>query len=108
MSEDLKINTKLKKDDVVVVIAGKEKGKTGRILRIDTKVGRVLVEGINMVKKAKKKKSQQDQGGIIDIEATIDISNVQLMDKSGKPTRIKIKEEGGKRIRVAARTGEAL
>jgi len=100
--------TKLKKDDHVVVIAGREKGKSGRILRIDLKNGRVLVEGVNMVKKAVRKKNQNDRGGIMDIEAALHISNVQLVTKSGKPTRVTYKIEGDKKVRVSAKTGEAL
>lgn len=99
---------KLKKNDQVKVVAGREKGKTGRILRIDLKNGRVLVEGINMVKKAVRKKNQQDRGGIMDIEAPLHISNVMLVGKSGKATRAAYKIEGDKKVRVSAKTGEAL
>jgi large subunit ribosomal protein L24 len=100
--------TKLKKNDQVMVISGREKGKTGRILRLDLKNGRVVVEGVNMVKKAVRKKNQNDRGGIMDIEAPLHISNVQLVTKAGKTTRAAMKIEGGKKIRVSAKTGEAL
>jgi large subunit ribosomal protein L24 len=100
--------TKLKKDDQVMVIAGREKGKTGRVLRIDLKKGRVLVEGVNMVKKAVRKKNQNDRGGIMDVEAPLHLSNVQLMTKAGKNTRATFKIEDGKKTRVSAKTGEAL
>jgi large subunit ribosomal protein L24 len=100
--------TKLKKNDQVKVIAGREKGKVGRVLRIDLKKGRVLVEGVNMVKKAVRKKSQNDRGGIMDVEAPLHLSNVQLVTKSGKTTRAAYKIEGGKKVRVSAKTGEAL
>lgn len=106
MSEVTK--TKLKKDDQVVVITGREKGKTGRILRIDLKKGQVVVEGVNMVKKAVRKKNQNDRGGIVDIEAPLNLSNVQIVGKNGKGTRIAFKKDGDKKVRVSAKTGEAL
>ncbi len=100
--------TKLKKNDQVKVIAGREKGKTGRVLSIDLKKGRVVVEGVNMVKKAVRKKNQNDRGGIMDVEAPLQLSNVQLMTKSGKATRVAYKIDGDKKVRVSAKTGEAL
>lgn len=103
-----KIKTKLKKDDTVKVLSGKEKGKTGRILKIDTVNGRVLVQGLNLVKKAVRKKSQQDKGGIIEIEAPIHISNVSLVTKTGQTTRIGYKFEDGKKVRIARKTGEEI
>jgi len=103
-----KIKTKLKKDDTVKVLSGKERGKTGRILKIDTVKGRVLVQGLNLVKKAVRKKSQQDKGGIIEIEAPIHISNVSLVTKSGQTTRIGYKFEDGKKVRIARKTGEEI
>ena len=103
-----KIKTKLKKDDTVKVLTGKEKGKTGRILRVDRENGRVLVHGLNLVKKAVRKKSQQDKGGIIEIEAPIHISNVSLVTKSGQTTRIGYKFEDGKKVRIARKTGEVI
>ena len=90
------------------VIAGKDKGKTGRILRIDTKNGRVIVQGINMVKKAVRPKKQGEKGGIIDVEAALHVSNVMLMTKSGEPTKAAYKIEGGEKIRISRKTGEAL
>jgi len=108
MAEAINTNTKLKKNDQVTVISGKEKGKIGRILKIDTKNNRVLVEGINMVKKAVRKKSQNDRGGIIEVEASLHISNVQILDKNGKPTRITYKIEGDAKTRVSVTTGDKL
>lgn len=108
MAEAQKINTKLKKDDQVTVISGKEKGKVGRILKIDTKNNRVLVEGVNMVKKAMRKKNQNDRGGIIEVEATLHISNVQILDKNGKPTRITYKVDGDTKSRVSVNTGDKI
>lgn len=101
--KDQTIATKLKKGDLVQVISGKDKGKQGKILKINTETGRVLVEGINMVKKALKKKNQNDQGGIIDIEGAIDISNVMIVS-GGKPSRIATRDK----VRVAIKTGDKL
>ena len=108
MAEAQKTSTKLKKNDQVMVIAGKEKGKVGKVLRIDTKTSRVLIEWVNLVKKAVRKKSQNDRGGIIEVEATIHISNVQFVGKDGKPTRITYKTEGDDKVRVAVTTGDKL
>lgn len=102
------MKTKLRKDDQVKVIAGKDKGKTGKILKIDTKNGRVIVQGINMVKKAVRPKKQGEKGGIIDIEAALHISNVMLMTKSGDITKAAYKVEGGEKIRISRKTGETL
>jgi large subunit ribosomal protein L24 len=102
------MNTKLKKNDTVMVIAGKDKGKSGRILRIDREKGRVLVEGINMVKKAQKQRSQNDTGGIIEKEAYLAISNVMYVGKDGRPTRLGMRVEGGEKVRFARKTGETV
>jgi large subunit ribosomal protein L24 len=103
-----KMNIKLKKEDTVMVIAGKDKGKTGKILKIDRVKGRVIVQGLNMVKKAVKPKSQNDKGGIIEVEAALEASNVMILTKKGEPTRIGYKIEGGKKVRIAKKTGEEL
>jgi large subunit ribosomal protein L24 len=79
---------KLKKEDVVHVIAGKDKGRRGRILKILHGKDRILVEGINIVKKARKRRNQQDRGGIVEIEAALHSSNVQIVCKKCGPTRI--------------------
>lgn len=102
------ISTKLKKDDSVLVIAGKDKGKTGRILKIDRENGRVVVEGINMVKKAQKKRSQTESGGIVELEAPVSISNVMFVTKDGRPTRLGVRIEGDRKVRFAKKTGEAI
>jgi len=99
---------KLKKEDTVEVIAGKDKGKRGRILKIQRDNDRVLVEGINMVKKAKKKRKQNDRGGIIEIEAAIHSSNLMVVCKKCGPTRIGYKLDGDKKARVCRKCGEAL
>lgn len=102
------MNTKLKKDDTVMVLSGKEKGKTGRILKIDRANGRAIVQGLNMVKKAVRPKSQQEKGGIIEIEAPIHLSNLAFLDKGGKASRLGYRIEDGKKIRFAKNSGEAV
>ncbi len=102
------MKTKLKKDDTVKVLTGKEKGKTGRILRIDRQKNRALVQGLNMVKKAVKQKSQQEKGGIIEIEAAIELSNLAFVGKGGKTTRLGYRIENGKKIRYAKKSGDAV
>lgn len=103
-----KVNTKLKRDDTVKILTGKDKGKTGKILRIDRNRGRVYIQGLNMVKKAVRPKSQQEKGGIIEIEAAVALSNVAAVTKNGEATRIGYKIENGKKIRIAKKTGEEL
>jgi len=88
---------KLKKEDTVQVIAGKDKGKQGRVLKILRDKDRVLVEGVNIVKKAQKKRKQQDRGGIIEIEAALHSSNLMIVCKKCGPTRIGFKLEDNKK-----------
>jgi large subunit ribosomal protein L24 len=99
---------KLKKEDNVQVIAGKDKGKKGRILKILRNKDRILVEGVNIVKKAKKRRTQNDRGGIIEIEAAIHSSNLMILCKKCGPVRIGYKIEGNDKIRVCRKCGEAL
>ncbi len=100
---------KLKKNDNVKVLAGKDKGKSGRILKIDHESQRVIVQGVNMVKKTMKKRSQQDQGGIKEIEAPIHVSNLAILVKNGQTSRIGYKfDESGNKVRYAKKTGEVL
>lgn len=99
---------KLRKEDQVQVIAGKDKGKQGKIVRIDRDKGRAIVAGVNMVKKAQKKRKQTDRGGIIEIEAPIQISNIMIVCRKCGPTRIGYKIEGGAKKRVCRKCGEAL
>jgi large subunit ribosomal protein L24 len=105
-------NNKLhvKKDDTVFVITGKDKGKKGRVIAAYPRENRVLVEGINMVKKHAKPSQQNPQGGILNQEAPIHVSNVMLIDpKSGKPTRVGYKVlENGKKVRIAVKSGEVI
>ena len=99
---------KLKKEDTVVIITGKDKGKRGRVLKILRDKDRVVVEGANLVKKAKKRKNQRDRGGIVEIEAAIHYSNVAIICKKCGPTRIGYKIDGENKTRVCRKCGEAL
>lgn len=96
---------KIKKDDLVRVIAGKDKGKEGKVLAVDTKNNKVLVEGVNIVHKHSKPSMQNQQGGIIDKEAPIDISNVMYLYK-GKPVRIGFIGEKKDKMRAAKVNGK--
>ena len=99
---------KIRKDDTVQVIAGKDKGKRGAVVRVIAKKDAVIVSGINMVKKAMRKRSQQDQGGIAEIEAPLNISNVAIVCKKCGPSKIGFKIDGDKKTRVCRKCGEAL
>jgi large subunit ribosomal protein L24 len=105
---DQKHSTKLKKDDTVQVISGKERGKQGKIVKVDLSKGRAIVQGLNMVKKAMRKKSQNDRGGIIELEAPIRLCNMMIVCKKCGPTRIGYKIEGDAKKRVCRKCGEAL
>ena len=98
---------KIKTGDTVKVIAGKDKDKEGKVLSVDKKTGRVVVEGVNMVTKHAKPSDSNQQGGIINKEAPIDASNVMYV-QNGKATRIGYKVEDGKKVRVAKKTGEVI
>ena len=101
---------RIKKNDIVMVISGKDKGKTGKVIDVIPADERALVESINLVKKAKRKTQQDQQGGIVDIEAPIHMSNLMLMDKqSNQPTRFKISvlKDGGKE-RISKKTGAVI
>ena len=99
---------KLKKEDTVEVIAGKDKGKRGKILKILREKDRVVVEGANIVKKTKKRRKQQDRGGIIEVEAAIHSSNVMIVCKKCGPSRIGYKLEDKTKTRICRKCGEAL
>lgn len=98
---------KIKKGDTVKVIAGKDKDKEGKVLSVDTKKSRVLVEGVNMVTKHAKPSAANQNGGIIQKEAPIDVSNVMYLHK-GKATRVGFRMEGDKKVRFAKATGEVI
>ena len=106
---------KIRRDDTVRVIAGKDKGKSGRVLRVDPKHNRVYVEGANIVKRHTRPRTLRDTqrsqeiGGIVEMEGPIHVSNVMLIDpESGEPTRVGIKREGGRRVRVAKGSGKEI
>jgi len=99
----------VKKGDKVKVITGKDKGKEGVVLTAMPKTDRVVVEGVNMIKKHQKPNQAAPQGGIIETEASIHVSNVMVVDPStGEATRVGYKEIDGKKVRVSKRTGETL
>ena len=100
----------IKKGDTVIVLAGEDKGKTGKVLKVDVDKQRAIVEGVNVVKKSAKPSAKNPQGGIVEQEASIHISNLNLIDpKSGKPTRVGIKiNEDGKKVSVAKKSGEEI
>lgn len=102
--------SKLKKNDKVKVIAGKDSGKIGKVLKVNRKRQRILVENINVVKRHQKPTAQNRQGGIVESEALLDWSNVMLMcNKCVKPVRIKMQElEDGKKVRVCRKCNEQI
>jgi large subunit ribosomal protein L24 len=108
MADNVQHKFKVKKEDTVEIIAGKDKGKRGRILKILRDKDRVVVEGANIVKKAKKRRNQQDRGGIVEIEAAFHISNVAIVCKKCGPTKIGYKIDGENKTRVCRKCGEAL
>jgi len=106
---------KVRKDDMVKVISGKDRGKTGRVLRTDPTRRRVYVEGMNVQKRHTRPRTLRDTqraqelGGIVETEGPIDVSNVMLIDpKSGDPTRVSVKREGGRRVRIAKSSGTEI
>ena len=99
---------KLKKEDTVEIITGKDKGKRGRVLKILRDKDRVVIEGANIVKKAKKRKNQRDRGGIVEIEAPVHYSNVAMVCKKCGPTRIGYKIDGKNKTRICKKCGEAF
>jgi large subunit ribosomal protein L24 len=106
---------KIRRDDSVRVIAGKDKGRTGRVLRVDPVKQKVYVEGANIIKRHTKPRTLRDTqraqeiGGIVEMEGPIHISNVMLIDpESNEPTRVGIKREGGRRVRVAKKSGKEI
>jgi large subunit ribosomal protein L24 len=106
---------KVRRDDMVKVIAGKDRGKTGRVLRVDPKAQKVFVEGMNIQKRHIRPRTLQDSqrgqeiGGIVEREGPIHVSNVMLLDpSSGDPTRIGIRRQDGQRKRIAKRSGTEL
>ena len=106
----MSVKLHIKKGDTVVVIAGDNKGQQGKVLKVETSKPRAIVEGVNLVKKATKPNAKNPQGGIVEQEAAIHISNLQVLDpKSGKATRVgrKVNAEG-KLVRYAKKSGEEI
>jgi len=103
---------RIKRDDQVIVISGKDRGKQGKVLRVDPKNDRVFVEGLNIIKRHQRPVqtvSGEIAGGVIEKEGGIHVSNVMLVDpKDGKPTRVGVEIEDGKRFRVARRSGTRI
>ena len=101
---------RIRSDDQVLVTSGKDRGKTGRVLRVEPKKDRVYVEGLNIVKRHQRPRpGSTDPGGVVEKEGPIHISNVMLIDPSdSKPTKVGVVREDGKRYRVAKRTGKRL
>ena len=106
---------KIRRDDMVRVISGKQKGRTGRVLRVDPARQRVYVEGVNIVKRHQRPRTLRDAqraqeiGGIVEKEGPIHISTVMLLaPRSGEPTRVGVRRDDGKRVRYAKRTGEGI
>jgi large subunit ribosomal protein L24 len=99
---------RIRKGDRVVILAGKDRGVEGSVLKVDPRADRVTVQGVNIIKRHQKP-SAQSQGGIVTREAPVHISNVALVDpKDGKPTRIGFEIRDGKKVRVAKRSGEVI
>ena len=106
---------KIRRDDTVRIIAGKDRGRTGRVLRVDREKQKVFVEGVNVQKRHTKPHTVRDTqraqeiGGIIETEGPVHISNVQLLDpKSGDPTRVSVQRKDGRRVRIAKKSGVEL
>jgi large subunit ribosomal protein L24 len=109
------MGVKIRRDDTVRIIAGKDRGRTGRVLRVDPEKQKVYVEGANIIKRHMRPRTLRDTqraqelGGIIEKEGPIHVSNVMLIDPdSGEPTRVGIKREGGRRVRVARKSGKEI
>ena len=98
---------KLRKGDKVIVLAGKDKGKTGNITSVDPKSGKAVVEGINIAIRATRQ-SQESQGGRIPKAMPVDLSNLAIVDANGKATRVGFKMEGDKKVRFAKTTGDVI
>ena len=106
----MSVKLHIKKGDMVQVIAGDNKGKQGKVLKVEVSMQRAIVEGVNICKKATKPNAQNPQGGIIEKEAPIHVSNLMVLDpKSGKPTKVGRKADAkGKLVRYAKKSGEEI
>ena len=99
---------KIKKGDRVVLLTGRDKGRTGNVASVAPKEGRVVVQGLNMVQRHTRPSQGDPQGGIKHKEASVHVSNVAIVDSNGKPTRVGFRTEGGKKVRYAKTTGEVI
>jgi large subunit ribosomal protein L24 len=99
---------KIKKGDRVVMLTGKDKGRTGAVTKVMPKESRVLVSGLNMVQRHTRPSQADPQGGIRHKEASVHVSNVAIVDSNGKPTRVGFENRDGKKVRVAKTTGEVI
>ena len=99
---------KIKTGDTVVLLAGKDKGKRGKVLRVMPKDERLVVEGVNMVQRHTKASQSDPQGGIKRKEASLHVSNVAIVDANGKPTRVGFRMDGDKKVRFAKTTGDVI
>ena len=99
---------KIKKGDDVIVLAGKDKGRTGKVLRVIPSDNRVVVQGIQVVQRHTRPSAGNPQGGIVNKEASIHLSNVALVDSKGKPTRVGFRMDGDKKVRFAKTTGDVI
>ena len=106
----VRVVTKITKDDMVMVMRGSDKGKTGKVMRVFLKKGRVLVEGVNIVKRHTRATRPEETGGIIEKAAPVALSNVMLIDpKTGKPTRIRARiDKDGTKERVSVKSGDVI
>lgn len=100
---------KLKLNDEVIVLAGKDKGKTGKLVNINSKKKKVIVQGVNVIKKSMKPTQENPDGGFVEVERPLDISNIAVVSpKTNKATRVRIEEKDGKKVRVAVKCGSVL
>jgi large subunit ribosomal protein L24 len=99
---------KVKKGDRVMLLTGRDKGRTGNVARVMPKEGRVVVTGLNMVQRHTRPSQADPQGGIRHKEASVHVSNVAVVDSKGRPTRVGFRIEDGKKVRVAKTTGEVI
>ncbi len=102
------MSAKIKKGDRVMILAGKDKGRQGAVLKVLPKDERVVVEGLNMVQRHTRPTQTDPQGGIKRKEASLHLSNVAVVDSKGKPTRVGFKVDGDKKVRIAKTTGEVI
>lgn len=104
-----RVRTRITKGDTVRIMRGDDKGKTGKVLRVHLKTGRVTVEGINIVKRHRRARNPQEQSGIIEMPAPMDLSNVMLVDSSGSPSRVRMRiDEDGTKERISVKGGDAI